>query len=145
MATTPERQRSRGTCTNNRPGGNPGANGWFLDSTPIQMPARRGGICARLTQDLPSTRLQGGCSAAPRRSETAVGPTVALCLGTLVVLGGWVFLLSEEPLYLRTRTRQVPMLLPIHNRRNAVGRSRHRQDSQGQILALACRSKLVKT
>jgi hypothetical protein len=42
------------------PGGNPGANGWFLESTPIQMPPRRGGICGRLTQDLPSARLQGG-------------------------------------------------------------------------------------
>ena len=32
-----------------RPGGNPGANGWFLWSTPIQVPPRRGGICDRLT------------------------------------------------------------------------------------------------
>jgi len=32
-----------------RPGGNPGANGWFLLSTPIQMPPRRGGICERWT------------------------------------------------------------------------------------------------
>ena len=32
-----------------RPGGNPGANGWFLESTSIQMPPRRGGICGRLT------------------------------------------------------------------------------------------------
>ena len=43
-----------------RPEGNPGANGWFLWPTPIQMPLRRGGgICGRLTYDLPSTRLQG--------------------------------------------------------------------------------------
>jgi len=33
----------------NRPGGNPGANGWLIYSTPIQMPSRRGGICGRLT------------------------------------------------------------------------------------------------
>ena len=45
-----------------RPGGNPGPNGWFLQSTPMQMPPRRGGICGRLTEDLPSTRLQGGCA-----------------------------------------------------------------------------------
>jgi len=31
------------------PGGNPGANGWFRKSTPIQMPRRRGGICGRLS------------------------------------------------------------------------------------------------
>jgi len=43
-----------------RPGGDPGANGWFLLSTPIQMPPRRGVICGRLTLDLLSTRLQGG-------------------------------------------------------------------------------------
>ena len=43
-----------------RPGGNPGENGWFLESTPMQIPPRRGGICGRLTSDLPSTRLQGG-------------------------------------------------------------------------------------
>jgi len=44
----------------NQPGGNSRANGWFLWSTPIQTPSRRGGICARLTWDLPTTRLQGG-------------------------------------------------------------------------------------
>ena len=43
-----------------RPGGNLGANGWFLQPTPIQMPPQRVGICGRLPQDLPSTRLQGG-------------------------------------------------------------------------------------
>jgi hypothetical protein len=32
-----------------RPGSNPGANGWFLKSTPIQMLPRRGSICGRLT------------------------------------------------------------------------------------------------
>ena len=32
-----------------RPGGNPGANGWFLESTPIQMPPRRGDIFGGLT------------------------------------------------------------------------------------------------
>ena len=31
------------------PGGNPGANGWFLYATPIQMPPESGGICGRLT------------------------------------------------------------------------------------------------
>ena len=31
----------------NRPGGNPGANGWFLWSAPTQMPPRRGGISSR--------------------------------------------------------------------------------------------------
>ena len=31
------------------PRGNPGANGWFLQSTPIQMPPLRGGIYGRLT------------------------------------------------------------------------------------------------
>ena len=35
--------------TNNHPGGNPGANGWFLQSTPIQTPPESGGICGRLT------------------------------------------------------------------------------------------------
>jgi len=29
------------------PGGNPGANRWFLQSTPIQMPPESGGICGR--------------------------------------------------------------------------------------------------
>jgi len=43
-----------------RPGSNTGANGWFLWSTPIQMPPQRGGIRGRLAQDLPSTRLQSG-------------------------------------------------------------------------------------
>ena len=43
-----------------RPGGNPGANGWFIQSTPIQMPSRRVGICEKLTSNLPSTSLQGG-------------------------------------------------------------------------------------
>ena len=43
-----------------RPGANPGANGWFLQSTAMQTPPQRGGICGRLTDDLPSTRLQGG-------------------------------------------------------------------------------------
>jgi len=31
------------------PGGSPGANRWFLQSTPIQMPPESGGICGRLT------------------------------------------------------------------------------------------------
>jgi len=35
--------------TPNHPGGNPGANRWFLQSTPIQMPPESGGICWRLT------------------------------------------------------------------------------------------------
>ena len=38
-----------------RPEGNPGADGWFLESPPMQ-------ICGRLTQDVPSTRLQGGAT-----------------------------------------------------------------------------------
>ena len=38
-----------------RPGGDPGANGWFSQSTPIQMLPRKGCICGRLTKDLPST------------------------------------------------------------------------------------------
>jgi len=42
------------------PGGNPGANKWFLESTPIRMPPESGGICGRLTQDLPLGYLQGG-------------------------------------------------------------------------------------
>jgi len=33
----------------NRPGGDPGANGWFIWSTAIQMPPRRGVICRSLT------------------------------------------------------------------------------------------------
>ena len=44
----------------NRPGGNPGANRWFLKSTPIQMPPESGVICGTLTQDLPLGCLQGG-------------------------------------------------------------------------------------
>ena len=32
-----------------RPGGNLGANGWFLQSIPTRMPPRRGVICGRLT------------------------------------------------------------------------------------------------
>ena len=44
--------------TPHRPGGNPGANGWFLWSTPIQMLPRRGGVCGRLTSDLHSTRQE---------------------------------------------------------------------------------------
>jgi len=50
------------------PGGNPGANRWFLRSTPIQMPQESGGICGRLTYDLPLGFLQrgGSPSAAPR-------------------------------------------------------------------------------
>ena len=42
------------------PWGQPRGNKWFLQSTPIQMPPQRGGLCERLTQDVPSTRLQGG-------------------------------------------------------------------------------------
>ena len=42
------------------PGGNPGANGWFIESTPKEMLPQRGSICGRLTADWPSTRLQGG-------------------------------------------------------------------------------------
>jgi len=52
------------------PGGNPGANWWFIESTPMQMPPvestpmqmppESGGICGRLTQDLPLGYFQGG-------------------------------------------------------------------------------------
>jgi len=38
----------------------PGANRWFLESTPIQMLPPGGGICGRLTYDLPLDYLQGG-------------------------------------------------------------------------------------
>ena len=31
------------------PGGNPGANRWFLQSTLVEMPPESGGICGRLT------------------------------------------------------------------------------------------------
>ena len=44
------------------PGGNPGANRWFLLSSPIQMPPELGGICGRLTGDLPLGSLQGDVS-----------------------------------------------------------------------------------
>ena len=36
-------------CTANLPAGNPGANRWFLWSTPAQIPPGSGGICGRLT------------------------------------------------------------------------------------------------
>jgi len=39
----------RARCTSSHPGDNPGANRWFLQSTPIQMPPESGGICGRLT------------------------------------------------------------------------------------------------
>jgi len=32
-----------------RAGGNPGANRWFLESTPVQTPPESGGICGKLT------------------------------------------------------------------------------------------------
>jgi hypothetical protein len=38
-----------------RPGGNPGANGWFIESNPMKTLPRTGGICGRLTSDLTST------------------------------------------------------------------------------------------
>ena len=58
-----------------RPGGNPGANGLFLESTPIQMPPSRGGIYGGLTSYLPSTRLQGGTptSSMPRSNTLITG------------------------------------------------------------------------
>ena len=52
--------RVQGLEFQGRPGGYPGANGWFLESTPIQMPPHRGGICGMLTYDLLPIRLQGG-------------------------------------------------------------------------------------
>ena len=45
-ATAPTPRFSRGGF---RPGGNPGANRWFLQSTPIQMLPESGSICGRLT------------------------------------------------------------------------------------------------
>jgi len=39
---------------------NPGANRWFLQSTPIQMLPPEGSICWRLTRDLPLGCLQDG-------------------------------------------------------------------------------------
>ena len=42
------------------PGDNPGANRWFLKSTPIQMLPPGGSICGRWTWDLPLGCLQGG-------------------------------------------------------------------------------------
>ena len=41
------------TSSLHHPGGNPGAFKWFLESTPIPMPPGSGGICGRLTYDLP--------------------------------------------------------------------------------------------
>ena len=42
------------------PGDSPGANRWFLKSTPIQILPAGGGICGRLSPDLPLGCLQGG-------------------------------------------------------------------------------------
>ena len=42
------------------PGGDPRANEWFLQSTPIHMLPPGGSICGRLTSDLPLCCLQGG-------------------------------------------------------------------------------------
>ena len=42
------------------PGGNPGAHGWFLKSTPIQMLPFGGSICGRLTEDLHLGYFQAG-------------------------------------------------------------------------------------
>ena len=42
------------------PGGNPGANRWFLWSTPMQMLPLGGSISGRLTKDLPLGCLQEG-------------------------------------------------------------------------------------
>ena len=42
------------------PGGNPGANWSFLQSTSIQVPPESGGICGIVDQDLPLGYLQGG-------------------------------------------------------------------------------------
>ena len=56
------------------PGGNPGANRWFLQSTPTQMPPESGEICGSLTEDLPLGYLQGGVA-------SALAP-VASCLAT---------------------------------------------------------------
>ena len=53
-------QGGGGTTKNIHPGGNPGANRWFIQSTPIQMPPESGDICGRLTQYLPLGYLQGG-------------------------------------------------------------------------------------
>ena len=53
-----------------RPGGNPGANRCFFNSTPTQMLPPGGSICGRLTEDLPLGCLQGG-SAPPWRTHAA--------------------------------------------------------------------------
>ena len=70
---------SRIHCVNRRPGGDPGADRWFLESTPIQMLPPEGSICGRLTRDLPLGCLQGGCvvgktserSAAKRKGDNS--------------------------------------------------------------------------
>ena len=48
-------------CTSHldHPGGNPGANRWFLKSTLNQMLPPEGSICGRLTQDVPRGCRQG--------------------------------------------------------------------------------------
>ena len=74
-----------------RPGGNPGANGWFLQSTPIQMPPKSGGICGRLTYDLPLGCLQGGCSDADPQAPPTPTPdhgTPSVRLSAVVHPGG---------------------------------------------------------
>jgi len=55
-----------------RLGGNPGANSWFLWSTPIQMLPPGGSICGRLTRDLPLGCLQGE-EAAKHLIENRIG------------------------------------------------------------------------
>ena len=68
---------AHGMC--NRFGGNPGANGWLLYSTPIQMPPESGGICGGLTQDLLLGCFQGGAMAVVVESgrEGLVGRGIA--------------------------------------------------------------------
>ena len=61
---TAQRCSNRGVRQPSRPGGNPGAYRWFLQSTPLQFPPESGGICGRLTSDLPLGCLQGGLHSA---------------------------------------------------------------------------------
>ena len=52
--------RPRRRIVPHHPGDNPGANRWFLESTPIQMLPPEGSICGKLTSDLPLGCLKGG-------------------------------------------------------------------------------------
>ena len=51
----------------NHPRDNPGANRWFLQSTPVQILPPGGSICGRLPSDLPLGCLQGGFATSSAR------------------------------------------------------------------------------